>query len=224
MTRKIFVSALVAGAVAAVVAAVLQFALVIPLLMEGELYETGARVHFGPNGAESPAGAPALGGDITRHGLSVAFNLVTWIGLGLVTVALMALGARRGMRIDAGTGAIWGLAGFAVFSLLPAAGLPPELPGTVAADTFARQLWWGATVVAAVIGVLAIAFRPGLPAMMPAAILLLAPHVAGAPQLETYLGVSPPELSALFATRVLAVSAAAWVVLGAVAGWLWSRA
>lgn len=223
MTRKIFVSALVAGAATALVAAALQFVFVIPLLLEGELYETGARVHFGANGAESPAGAPALGGDITRHGLTVAFNLVTWIGLGLVTVALMALGARRGMRIDARTGAIWGLLGFVVFSLAPAAGLPPELPGTVAAETFARQIWWVGTILAATIGVLAIAFRPGLPAVIVAAILLLAPHVAGAPHLDTYFGVSPPELSALFATRVLAVSAASWVVLGALAGWLWSQ-
>src|SRR3974390_3265881 len=39
-------------------------------------------------------------------------------------------------------GLMWGLAGFAVFTLAPGLGLPPELPGVPAAPLLSRQLWW----------------------------------------------------------------------------------
>ena len=47
MAKNLFVSAICAGIAAGLLASVLQFTFVIPLLLEGELYETGARVHFG---------------------------------------------------------------------------------------------------------------------------------------------------------------------------------
>ncbi len=149
MTQKIFVSALVAGAASGLLAAALQFGFLIPLLLEGELYETGARVHFADGFTESVSGSPALGWDIERHGLTIAFNLIAWIGFALVLVALMAIAAMRGVEITARRGAVWGMMGFFAVLLAPAAGLPPELPGTVAAEVGARYLWWSATIVAA---------------------------------------------------------------------------
>ena len=46
MVKNLFVSAICAGIAAGLLASVLQFTFVIPVLLEGELYETGARVHF----------------------------------------------------------------------------------------------------------------------------------------------------------------------------------
>jgi adenosylcobinamide kinase/adenosylcobinamide-phosphate guanylyltransferase len=46
----------------------------------------------------------------------------------------------------------WGLAGFAVFTLAPGLGLPPELPAMPAADLLARQVWWIGTAAATAIG------------------------------------------------------------------------
>ena len=223
MIRKIFVSALIAGAAAGVIAAALQFAFVVPLILEGELYETGARMHFVDGSAESPAGSPPIGFDLARHGLTVAMNLVTWVGFALILTALFALADRAGRRIDAGRGAVWGLMGFVAVNLAPAAGLSPELPGTVAAEIGARQIWWLSTVLATAAGLAAIAFRPGVPTSALGAALILAPHIYGAPALDTYFGVASPELAAHFVARSLAVAAAIWVSLGAISGWLWLR-
>ncbi|HUF86006.1 MAG TPA: CbtA family protein, partial [Thermohalobaculum sp.] len=63
----------------------------------------------------------------------------------------------------------------------------------------------------------------GTPARIAGAVLIAAPHLIGAPHPEAFEGVVPPELSALFAARVLAVGALAWAALGALAGHLWSR-
>ena len=50
MTRNLLASAVFAGVAAGLLAALVQFVFVIPTLLEGELYETGARVHFAENG------------------------------------------------------------------------------------------------------------------------------------------------------------------------------
>ena len=43
---------------------------------------------------------------------------------------------------------MWGLAGFAVFTIAPGLGLPPELPGVPAAPLLSRQIWWVTAVLA----------------------------------------------------------------------------
>ena len=223
MTQKILVSALVAGAVAGFLAALLQFGFVIPLLLEGELYESGARVHFADGFIESEAGASPIGWDLGRHGLTVAFNLIAWIGFALILVALMALGARRGIAITPGTGALWGVMAFLAVHLAPAASLPPELPGTTAAEVSSRYVWWAGTIITAALALAALVFRPGLPAVIVAAVLILGPHIIGAPHLDRYFGVAAPELAAQFVSRTLGVAALTWAILGAVAGWMWDR-
>ena len=63
--------------------------------------------------------------------------MVTGIGFALVLVAVSeALGGIAGWR----QGLVWGFAGFAVFTLAPGLGLPPELPAMPAADLVARQV------------------------------------------------------------------------------------
>ena len=55
MFKNIFVSAVVCGAIAGVLATVMQMLLVTPLLMEAELFETGQSMHFITDGSpESP--------------------------------------------------------------------------------------------------------------------------------------------------------------------------
>jgi len=53
--------------------------------------------------------------------------------------------------------------------------------------------------------------------------LLALPHVIGAPHVEGYWGVAPPELGALFAARALGAGLVAWCVMGWLGGHLWSR-
>ena len=67
MAKNLFVSAICAGIAAGLLASALQFTFVIPVLLEGELYETGARVHFGTDGSpQSDRGAPTLARGLDR--------------------------------------------------------------------------------------------------------------------------------------------------------------
>lgn len=224
MTRHVFTSALFAGLTAGVLAAMLQFAFVIPFLLEGELYETGARIHFAVDGStQSEASAPALGFDLQRHGLTVAMNMVAYSGFGLLMVAGFALAERYGHKVTARQGLLWGLAGFIAVQLAPAAGLPPELPGTIGAEIFPRQMWWSSTVAATVAGLAFLAYGRGPLFILCGVVLLITPHLIGAPHTDTYFGVAPPELASHFVTRSLAVGAASWVLLGTIAAYFWSR-
>ena len=101
-------------------------------------------------------------------------------------------------------------------------GLAPELPGTLAADLAARQVWWWGTVAATATGLALIAFFGRGGAAILGIVLLAAPHVIGAPEPDGFFGTAPPELAAGFAASVLGVGLAVWSVLGALAGRLWS--
>lgn len=239
MFQKILTSALFAGVAAGLIAALLQFWLVTPVLLEGEAYETGSKSHYAGvlviNEAEGNGSAPTEGSDghaaeeeaednaLARHGMTAAVNMITYTGFGLILVAGFALAAQFGVAVSAKSGLVWGLAGFIAVQLAPAAGLYPELPGTPAADVVLRQYWWITTVVATVVGLAFIAFGTGLWLPLAGFALILAPHVIGAPHLDGYAGVAPPELAALFVARTLAVGCMAWALLGFVAGHFWSQ-
>lgn len=221
MFRQIATSALFAGFCTGLIAALLQWVFVQPVLLQAELYEAGALVH---SGTETAASRPALPGfDPVRDGLSVLLTALIYTGYALILVALMAHAAQRGAVIDARRGMLWGVAGFVAVQLAPAFGLPPEVPGAAAADLADRQLWWGATVIASATAIWLIAFGRDRIAWGAAAVLLLAPHLVGAPQPGAFTGPVPPELAALFAARALGTGLAAWVVLGACAGHFWRR-
>lgn len=214
MTKNLFVSAICAGIAAGLLASALQFKFVIPVLLEGELYETGARVHFGTDGSpQSDRGTPPLAGDWLRHSMTVAFNIVTYTGYGLLLAAMISFASLKGITTTAKQGLIWGLCGYIAVQLAPAISLPPELPGTIAAEVGQRQLWWISTILASAAGLGLIAFGHSyLP--LAGVVLMAIPHLLGAPHLDTFFGVAPPELAAEFATLSLGAAAAGWVLLG----------
>ena len=221
MFQRLLTCALLAGAGAGLVAAILQLWFVQPVLLHAELYEQGTLTHFGPDAVSAH---PELGRlDPVRDGLSVFFSMLTYTGFALLLVAAMALAEERGAAIDGRKGLVWGLAGFAVLHLAPAFSLAPEVPGAAAADVTQRQIWWFATVAAAAVAAGLIAFGKHWIAWVAAVILILAPHAIGAPEPDRFAGPTPPELSALFAARSLGVALAGWLVLGLLAGHVWSR-
>jgi len=233
MLTRMLTAGLLAGCAAGLVAALLQLALMQDLILTAEQYETGAAVHFsgagsGGEGGHSHAagaephghGAPAA--PLTRSLLTVVFAVLTYGALGLVLVSGFAVAERLGQRITPQAALVWGLAGFAAVILAPAMGLAPELPGTPAADLRARQLWWAGTVLATGGGLSLIAFgrRPAF--ALAGLVLIVLPHLVGAPHLEGFHGLAPPELAGTFAARALGVGLVAWLVLGWAAGRLWS--
>src|SRR5439155_22216001 len=168
----------------------------------------------------APEWEPAPG--IERAGYTVVADILAGIGFALVLIGAVALARLGGYAIDARRGLIWGAAGFVVFALAPAIGLPPELPGMAAADLAARQQWWLLTAAATAGGLGLIIFARPAALRVVGVVLIVLPHLIGAPTPHASSGV-PAELAAEFATASLAVAAVFWLLLGSVSGWLYRR-
>lgn len=243
MFQRMLASALFAGAAAGLIAALLHFAFVQQLILLGEQYESGAISHFTSGSAPAPTttddpghshdaetatsthshDTDAASSDLQRNGLTVLFMGLVYISYGMLLTAGFGLAETMGQRIGPQQGLLWGLAGFAAFQLAPAMGLAPELPGTIAADLGARQVWWWGTVAATATGAGLLAYGRQLWMFVLAGVLLAAPHVIGAPQPDAYYGAAPPELAAAFTARVLGTGLVVWTCLGWFAGHFWSR-
>ncbi|GGA06032.1 CbtA family protein [Neptunicoccus cionae] len=223
MLTRIITTAIFAGFITAFAAALLQFLLVQPLLLQSELYESGALVHFGASGTGTTAHPDLPGFDPLRDGMSVLFTAIIYTGYAFLLVAGVALATEQGHEVTPRTGILWGIAGFVAVQLAPAMGLPPELPGAAAADVAARQVWWFGTVGVTALGLWLIAFGKS-PVVWAIALLCLAvPHIIGAPHPDTFTGPVPPEIAAHFAARALAVGLASWAILGMLSGYFWNK-
>lgn len=109
---------------------------------------------------------------------------------------------------------MWGLAGFAVFTIAPGLGLPPELPGVPAAPLLSRQIWWTIAVLATAAGLGLIVFRRSMPAAIAGVVLIMLPHLIGAPELEHIETNVPSSLSHQFVVAVTLTSLVFWTLLG----------
>lgn len=227
MLARLLRAGLLAGLVAAIAFSVVQIAAVQPLIIAAEVFEEGATQGAAGHSHDAVAGhahdgegwAPADG--LERATYTVLANLVAGIGFALLLVAGIAASGRQ---IDGPRGLAWGLAGFVVFSLAPAFGLPPELPGAAAAPVALRQVWWLAVVASTAGGLWLLAFAPARASKVIGLVLLFLPHLFGAPHPEANaVGVAPPELAAQFAARALVAAAVFWAVLGWTTGALIRR-
>ncbi len=221
MLKRILVSALFAGAATGLVAGVLQLMFVQPLLLHAEHYEQQTFVHFGRDVPDS-AYQHVAGINVIRDGLSLVFSVLVYVGYALILVSLMSTKDDT-VGINARSGIVWGIAGFVAMFIAPTFSLPPEVPGLSSGALAERQLWWILTVVSAGLAVWLIAFGRSMKAWAGAILLLLAPHLIGAPEPEAFKGQVPSELTAHFTARVVATGMAAWALLGCLAGYFWRR-
>ena len=215
--RRIFGAALIAGLVAGLLITLLQEIRVVPLILQAEAYETSAPA-TDHHQHEVEAWAPADG--LERRLFTFLSNIVTAAGFGLLLTAAYAL---RGKPVDARTGLVWGLAGFCAFSIAPALGLPPDLPGMAGGDLQARQAWWVLTAAASAGGLALLAFTPGMLAKAAGLALIVLPHVIGAPAHSDAAGAVPPELAIEFAVVSLITAGLFWAALGSLTGALYRR-
>jgi cobalt transporter subunit CbtA len=222
MLTRIITTALFAGFIAGIIAAILQFLLVQPLLLHAELFEGGELTHFGASGAGTAAHVEWPGINPMRDMLSVLFTALVYTGYGFLLVAAIAFASDRGHTLTPRTGLIWGIAGFVVVQLAPAMGLPPELPGAGAADVAPRQVWWFGTLIATGLGLWLIAFGQSSVAWIIGVTALAIPHFIGAPEPDLFTGPVPPEIAAHFAARALGVGLIAWTILGGLTGYFWN--
>lgn len=224
MIKRIFQTAVFAGLGAALMLTLIQAVWVSPLILKAETYEQAASTHH----------AEAHEGDEHHHDdegwtpedgwqratATAGANLVVGVAFGLFLAGAVSLRPPRKVV----TGALWGLAGYAVFVLAPAAGLPPELPGTQAADLHARQLWWVGTAIATAIGLGLLAFSPMVWTKVAAVVLMGIPHLIGAPHLASAQMLAQEDLYHKFVAASLVSDALFWVTLGLLSALFYRRA
>jgi predicted cobalt transporter CbtA len=212
MILRLLSAALAAGFLAAVVATGLQLALTSPLIIEAERYEQ--------RGASHAAEAfPVVHAHIVRvhsgHDHGTPDAAPEWQPApGFQRMAFTGLATLVG-------GVGYALAGFASFALAPSLGLPPELPGQEAAPLLARQAWWVMTAAATGMGLYLIGIRRSLIAILGGLVLIVTPHIVGAPPPPAEESALPAALAAQFAARSLAIGAVFWAMIGLGFGWAW---
>ena len=157
---------------------------------------------------------------LSRFTATLGANLVAAGGYALL---LMAVSLLLGKPVTVGNGLAWGACGWLAVQFLPALGLPPELPGFPAADLASRQIWWVATIVLSVGGIGLIAFRDELAARIIGLLMILSPHVWGAPQPPTIETAVPAVLASEFAVAALGAALVMWLSLGLILGYLNAR-
>jgi cobalt transporter subunit CbtA len=219
--QRIFFAAVLAGLLAGIAMAAVQQWRVAPLILEAEVFEAAAHTHDAAAPAhehEPAAWAPQDGAE--RIAYTVLADLLAAMGFALVLAAVSLL---AGIEITVRNGVIWGLGGFVAFQLAPAFGLAPELPGIAAADLAMRQVWWWGTVIATGAGFLVIAKFRNVVALGIAAVLILLPHIVGAPAAPDEPSTVPARLAAEFAATSLAAGAVFWLTAGPLLGWFSER-
>lgn len=250
--RTIVFTAAVAGIIAGLVLTGVQYVSTVPLILKAESFETAA-APASPASTTAPTTQAAPGSTapakpesghghahsqtataapdhhgggwmpadgFERFAYTLLANIVGGIGIALVLVALSEItGGLHGWR----EGVFWGLAGFAAFTLAPSIGMPPDPPGMPAADLFARQVWWIATVVLTAGGIALLVFQRTLIGAVVGLALIIGPHIVGAPRPEHAGTAVPPALTHDFVVAVILSSLVFWVVLGAFAGFFRAR-
>lgn len=232
MIRETVLAAVVAGLIAALVFTVVQAVWVTPLILQGEVYEDAgeaahgaaheAAEHHHDEGHEAAAGGhhhdenewkPEDGWQRTLF--TFGANLLMGVGYAFVLVALYLLW--RGPQ-NIVSGALYGVAGFLVFFAAPALGLPPELPGTAAADLTVRQEWWAMTAAATAIGLFLVFSQRGWGMRILGIVIVIAPHFVAAPQPAVESSLAPAELQSQFRVATTVANAAFWLALGVTSG------
>lgn len=218
--RHILIAGLAGGVVGGVIVAGIQAVTTTPLILEAELYEGQTKAVpallqlIGFDGGVAPGGAET---SLERHLLTAITTIGTTTGFMFMLLAAMLL---KGAAITARSVVLWAAAAFFAVGLAPALGLAPELPGAAYADLAARQIWWTATVAATAAGIALMAFGNRAWAVGLGIVLIVAPHVVGAPVAGKFVSTVPAELAAEFAGRSLVVMALTWLVPAAIAGYV----
>ena len=215
--RKLMSVVFLSGALAGLALFVVQRLTVIPLIETAEGYEAAPHSNSGaPH--EEEGWQPAKGRE--RTFFTAMTTILTGIGFGAILFGGLAL---SGARVNARSGALWGLVAFACFGLAPALGLPPQPPGTAVAGVAERQIWWTGTALATALGLWLVAGKKRTWLLRIAGIVcLLLPHLIGAPVGRGQNAV-PAQLIRRFTITSLVTTGIFWLVLGITGGFLCSR-
>lgn len=230
--RQIVLHALLVALISGLVLTVAQRFQVIPIILGAEAFEVeeaapdAALLGSSHHVAEEQAWAPAS--MFERTLFTFISNLLTAIGFSLILLAVMlaAWSYKLASQFNWQWGLLWGLAGYIVFWLAPAIGLPPEIPLSAAAPLESRQVWWIFAVICAAVSIGGLAFAPS-PWRWLAPVFFIVPHISGAPHPEGALFAEQPPAAAaeleILAQQFIGATAIAngvfWLVMGITAAW-----
>jgi len=241
MFRRLFIAAASAGLLSGLFVTLVHNVTTVPVILAAEVFEkaseapapaadtTTALAAATEESHDHAAEGHSHGGEewepqdgFERTAYTALADLLTGVGFALLLIAVYAVSGRA---IDWRQGVYWGLAGFVIFILAPGIGLPPEVPGTEAADLTARQVWWVATaaLTAGGLGLLFYAREPKPLWIVVALAMIVVPHAIGAPQPAEYHSVAPESLAHRFITATMIASLLFWAVLGALTGYFYKR-
>ena len=244
--RRIVLYALLIGGACGLLLTGVQAWQVVPIIKSAERFEhdgdeaslAHTHVHASASAGHSHeahehdanAWKPADG--VQRTGFTLLANVLIATGLALVLLPAMVATRKNTTSGSVGWrhGLLWGAAGYVVFFLAPSLGLPPEIPGAAAAPLDARQGWWLLTVLCTAAGLAGAAFGRS-PWRWFALVLLLVPHLVGAPHLagEAFSGQSPEaaaelaDLAHRFIGATSIANAVLWLALGLASAWTVKR-
>jgi cobalt transporter subunit CbtA len=234
--RRVLLAAIVAGIAAGIALTFVQHFRVVPLILAAEEFENAPKApksgetapHATPKGSPEAATSPhrpeAKAWEREEGFERTVFTLLANVLAG-TAFALLLAGAMTlsGRDVSLGAGTVWGLVGYLVFSIAPALGLAPELPGMPSAELTARQIWWWATVLATAGGIALLVFPQNIALKSFGAALVVIPHLVGAPHPASYDSPVPAGLAAQFVAASLATAALFWIVIGGATGLLLRR-
>lgn len=225
--RNVVFVAAIAGLLSGLFLTAVQSVTTVPLILHAESFEKseeGGHSHAPATADAAPAHQHEAAGEswqpadgAERFLYTAGANILAGIGFALLLLSLAeALGGLKDWR----AGLHWGLAGFVIFSLAPGLGLAPELPGMPVADLWSRQIWWVGTAIATAVGLLMLVKLRTPFAALAALILLVLPHLIGAPLPPSHDTDVPMDLIARFVTVVFASNLFFWALLGVLVAWL----
>jgi cobalt transporter subunit CbtA len=236
--RQLVFYALLVGILAGIAVTAVQTFQVVPIILAAEQYE-GANAAAQENlipamqsaghhaAVEEEEWAPADG--FERTAFTALANVLTAMGFSLVLLAVMVAAAGlpgRNRWLQWWHGLLWGAAGYLTFWLAPAIGLPPEIPMQNAAALEHRQIWWMFAVLCTAGGLAGLAFGKS-PWRWAAPVLIVIPHLVGAPHPEGVMfpdqapavAAALEELAQQFLVATAIANAVLWLVIGLVSVW-----
>jgi cobalt transporter subunit CbtA len=210
--RRLVFAALCAGLLSGVFATVAHQIGTVPLILQAETYEKPSEHEH------TSAWEPQNG--VERAAYTLLADILTGVGFALLLGAGLTL---RGGEIGWREGLFWGLAGFTTFTVAPSLGLPPQLPGSEAAPLLDRQLWWLGTALATGCSLALIAFTARARWAIIATVLIVLPHLYGAPEPAEHNGPVPAVLAHHFVVAAIVSNFLFWLILGASTGYFHER-